>query len=277
MASLNTIAPELRLQIYEEVLRFDGSLERTMHIEKRDRMSTAPSVLADTAILRTSRKMYQEALPVFYKVNTICINHADVCTQDGIINTSLSCDEKLVVKAKWTHHRAADHLCFRRRLPSLLRCLAGDRYPKLKSLFVELCTQNCPGIDFIITHEYLNNAGIKSWYTGVARLEIAVPAKAGSNRIAFSFQIPLASKAWESLADTPRNVLVEGSPNGHLEALGCPGTWEKPLMVCARARAGLPVARGDRKYLRRWSIAITDLQASEISSETYRRMTKHIC
>ncbi|KAK5707119.1 hypothetical protein LTR17_020991 [Elasticomyces elasticus] len=281
MPSFDTIPPEfppeLRLQIYSELLRFDVPLKRTMRQEcpYTPWRSYRPAIIADTAILCVSRKIYQEAIPVFYKQNTVCIHHEDVCTEGSITNTPLSCDERLVVKAKMIFHDDSCRSCFQMRLPSLMQRFDADRYPKLKTIFVEFAERD-PGIDFYDTVEILSAAGIKSWYTSVARLNVAMPSKAGSSGIEFSFQVSVALKAWDYLASLPRDMLEEESRSGQLEAWGCPGVWQRPLMVWARVRAGLPVAEGNDRHLRWLDIATTDLQASEISSNTYKRMTEHL-
>ncbi|KAK5712050.1 hypothetical protein LTR15_012119 [Elasticomyces elasticus] len=218
-----------------------------------------PAIISDTAIL----------------CNTVCINHFDVCIEGDITKTSLSCDDRLVVKAKMIFHDDCCRSCFQIDLPSFMQRFGIDRYPKLEAIFVEFAERN-PGIDFYDAFEILSRAGINSWYTSVAKLNVAMPSKAGSSGVEFSFQVSVALKAWDYLASLPRDMLEEESCSGQLEAWGCPGVWQRPLMVWARVRAGLPVTEGNGRYLEHADITTTGLQASEIFSNTYKRMTEYL-
>ncbi|KAK5705505.1 hypothetical protein LTR97_002624 [Elasticomyces elasticus] len=261
MPSFDTIPPELRLQIYGELLRFDVPLKRTIRQEYPyiPWRSYRPTIIAGTAIL----------------CNTVCINHHDVCIEGDVAETSLSYDDRLVVKAKMIFHDDSCRPCFQTSLPSFMQRFDVDRYPKLETIFVEFAERN-PGIDFYDTVNYLSHAGIKSWYTSVARLNVAMPAKAGSSGIDVSFRVSVTLEAWDYLASLPRDMLEEEGCSSQLESWGCPGVWQRPLMFWARVRAGLPVAEGNDRCLRRLNITTTDLQASEISSNTYKLMTEHL-
>ncbi|KAK5692781.1 hypothetical protein LTR17_025274 [Elasticomyces elasticus] len=80
-----TLPAELRLDIYERILRFDCPLRRIKPIEELD--GTLDDDLrqfvrggpADISILFACCKTFDEALPILYKQNTISLCHNDVC------------------------------------------------------------------------------------------------------------------------------------------------------------------------------------------------------
>ncbi|KAK4974537.1 hypothetical protein LTR42_005182 [Elasticomyces elasticus] len=79
-----TLPPEMRLDIYERVLRFDCPIRRIKPIEELD--GTLDDDLrqfvrggpADISILFACRKTFDEALPILYKQNTISLCHNDI-------------------------------------------------------------------------------------------------------------------------------------------------------------------------------------------------------
>ncbi|KAK5687772.1 hypothetical protein LTS10_001912 [Elasticomyces elasticus] len=97
MPTLESIAVELRLQIYGYVLGFDTPLKRSVFVWLDQKVSTAKKPTAvDTAILR----IFQEALLKIYNLNTIYVCHMDICVAGAYAQIALSGESKC-----WhTHH-----------------------------------------------------------------------------------------------------------------------------------------------------------------------------
>ncbi|KAK4548935.1 hypothetical protein LTR36_008708 [Oleoguttula mirabilis] len=82
---VSDLPAEIRLDIYERILRFDCPLKRIKPIDELD--GTVDDELrqyvrggrVNIAIIFASRTTYQEAIPVLYKLNTISLCHDDVC------------------------------------------------------------------------------------------------------------------------------------------------------------------------------------------------------
>ncbi|KAK4892371.1 hypothetical protein LTR27_009205 [Elasticomyces elasticus] len=269
MASLDTIAPELRLQIYEELLRFNGSLERTMHIEEHDHMSTARPIIADTAILCTSRKIHQEALPVFYKLNTICVHHDNVCwVSNKTYTAQQSCDREHITKVQLTvHEDARCRLCF--YSPYLMLLLQGFntvRYPKLESVSIEVEARDI-GYFFHTTTEAYRYSDFKFRYTSLAKVDVQMAAGLGSPPIIFKIQVTAARTAWEYLISLQQERLDEEDWSGAPEAWNSLKEWRKPLEFWARVHAGLPVSVEDSSGLDWEKIPRAGLEAGEIQAD----------
>ncbi|KAK5687776.1 hypothetical protein LTS10_001916 [Elasticomyces elasticus] len=277
MPSFDTIAPELRLQIYGEVLRFELPLARTMHKEESDirRTHKRPLVIADTAILCVSRKVHQEATPVFYKLNSICVTHTDVCVSGHDANTTQSCDEELVVKAQLTVYNSPPcSQCFHPKLPLLLQQFTEERFPKLESVCVEVPTCNISSY-FNYAIGAFTNMHIKTRYTGLAKINVEMPAAAASRPITFTIHVAAATTIWEDLVSLQRKKFEEEDLSEDPRTWSSGGYWFRWsiwLELWARIYVGLPIP-ADYDFWDWNLMPMAALQADEITSDTCRVMT----
>ncbi|KAK4892372.1 hypothetical protein LTR27_009206 [Elasticomyces elasticus] len=271
MASLDTIAPELRLLIYAELWQFERILERTMHTEdeepKRFERLTAT---ADTAILCVSRKLHEEALPLFYELNTIRINHYDICLAGGIANTALSCNKDLVMKAQLTVHDDACR-CLYEGLGSLLQWFDGTRYPKLRDLRIEV-TARAFGLFYQSVSRVFRNSGVKLRYTGAARLEISLP----SNFPKLTIQTTSAIKAWDGVSQLSVQELEAWKVTDRPVWMQVHERNDRPFLVWAGIRAGLPLERSEAWCVLNPGIEQAELEAQELPSDTYKKMSEFL-
>ncbi|KAK4898232.1 hypothetical protein LTR27_004239 [Elasticomyces elasticus] len=135
-----TLPAELRLDIYERVLRFDCPIRRIKPIEELD--GTLDDDLrqfvrggpSDVSILFACRKTFDEALPILYKQNTISLCHNDVCFT--------RCNRELLTQAvvvdwlesgSWTTCTACSKDVY-----SFLGELHPTNFPKLKLVTFDL-------------------------------------------------------------------------------------------------------------------------------------------
>lgn len=181
-AFTDKIPAELRLDIYERILRFGLPLRRVKPVDELD--GTEEDELrqyvrgdrVNISILFTCRKAYDEGLPVFYKLNTASLCHEEVCLLN-FDNPFTRCDRSLlenVVVVDWLevqpwtrcrHHCAA-------KVAELLRGFNRSVYPKLQS--VKLSLEGFRG-GFPALGEQLLKAGydLDFQFTGVGRFEVA--------------------------------------------------------------------------------------------------------
>ena len=81
---LTGLPVELRLRIYEYLLRFDKPVKLRQIIPGSK----------DLSILRTNQQIYHEALPVLYDLNTIIVTRNDFCkSTDASLKTPLKLDQ----------------------------------------------------------------------------------------------------------------------------------------------------------------------------------------
>ncbi|KAK5687777.1 hypothetical protein LTS10_001917 [Elasticomyces elasticus] len=277
MPSLNTIAPELRLLIYAELWHFEGTLERTMHKEDEGPKSfDRQTAIADTAILCVSRKLlkadmyhsrHEEALPLFYELNTIRINHYDICLAGGIANTALSCNEKLVMKAQPTVHDDACR-CHYEGLGSLLQWFDGTRYPNLRVLRIEVTTRAF-GLFYQSVSRVFRNTGMQ---LRVAKLEIALP----SNFPRLTIQTTSAIKAWDGFSQLSAQELEAWKVTDRPVWMQVRERNDRPFLAWARIRAGLPLERSEAWCVLNPGIEQAELEAQEFSSNTYKKMSEFL-
>lgn len=79
---LSKLPPELRIRIYEFALPIGVPVKRkaTQNTEPPDEANAAQRVVFLSAgLLFVDRLTYKEALPIFYKTNTISVRRSDVC------------------------------------------------------------------------------------------------------------------------------------------------------------------------------------------------------
>ncbi|KAK5712049.1 hypothetical protein LTR15_012118 [Elasticomyces elasticus] len=280
MASLDTIAPELRLLIYAELLQFEGTLERAMHKEGEGPNSLERlTAIADTAILCVNRKLlktdiyqsrHEEALPLFDELNTFRINHHDICLAGGIANTALSCNEDLVTSAQLTVHDDACR-CHYEGLGSLLQWFGGTRYPKLRALQIEVTTRAF-GLFYQSVSRVFRNSGVQLRYTGVAKLDIALP----SNFPRVTVQTTSAIKAWDRFAQLSVQELEAWKITDRPVWMQVHEWNDRPFLAWARIRAGLPLKREEAWCVLNPGIERAELEAQELSSDTYRKMSEFL-
>ncbi|KAI7219263.1 hypothetical protein KC333_g3077 [Hortaea werneckii] len=102
MGFVTDLPPEIRLEIYEYLFCFDCPLKRIKTIEELDGTledEVRQYVRGDRielGILFASRTTFREALPVFYKLNTVSLCHDDVCLQHFHQRPFRRCDQNLV-------------------------------------------------------------------------------------------------------------------------------------------------------------------------------------
>ena len=108
MAKLTDLAVETRFQIFDQPSYFPATAQARAAQEGRapganglfrqPRSKRLFNKVNATAVLFVNRKMHQEALTVFYKLNTIRIHHYDICgwTLDY---EPISCDRDLLERA----------------------------------------------------------------------------------------------------------------------------------------------------------------------------------
>ncbi|KAK4955099.1 hypothetical protein LTR10_007293 [Elasticomyces elasticus] len=68
---LTKLPSELRIRIYEDVLRFDNPIKLRQHVPGSE----------STTILRCNRQIYHEALAVLYDVNIVSVSRNDFCAK----------------------------------------------------------------------------------------------------------------------------------------------------------------------------------------------------
>ena len=75
---IDYLPPELRVTIYEILLGFEGPLQLQSNFDD----CHATDRLRDTSLLRVSRLLYNEALPVFFSLNFIAARRSDFCRRN---------------------------------------------------------------------------------------------------------------------------------------------------------------------------------------------------
>ncbi|KAK5678874.1 hypothetical protein LTS10_008529 [Elasticomyces elasticus] len=68
---LTKLPSELRIRIYEDVLRFDNPIKLRQHVPGSE----------STTILRCNRQIYHEALAVLYDINIVSVSRNDFCAK----------------------------------------------------------------------------------------------------------------------------------------------------------------------------------------------------
>ncbi|KAI7163572.1 hypothetical protein KC343_g5515 [Hortaea werneckii] len=102
MGFITDLPPEIRLDIYEYLLRFHCPLKRIKTIDELD--GTLDDEVRqyvrggriELGILFACHTTFREALPVFYKLNTVSLCHDDVCLQHFHQRPFRRCDQTLV-------------------------------------------------------------------------------------------------------------------------------------------------------------------------------------
>ncbi|KAK5687773.1 hypothetical protein LTS10_001913 [Elasticomyces elasticus] len=291
MPNFNTIAPELRLHIYEHVLRFDAPLKRTLfdrlQVKEYEDNYNLPDP-ANTAILSVCRQVHDEALPVFYKVNTIWICHSDVCLSDIYTRTSLSCVKKLIVHARMTHNDKVcvdgEFLksCWISRMAGLLRQLVGPQYPRLRTITIDSTMDDFGDEDddmesnwwFACSNveKYLRESGAEVTYTGLARLTITLAATtAAQQQPTITLQCAAAAQVMDSALKLSKAELKARTTDGLFERHE--DMLSRVCNTIARAHAQLPLSTNQRMILGQAGLRCEDVDGQTLSSAVYRKMT----
>ncbi|KAK4944752.1 hypothetical protein LTR10_015922 [Elasticomyces elasticus] len=285
MPNLDTIAPELRLHIYEHALSFDTPLKRTLF--DRLRITTHhnrdhPPAIVNTALLRVCRMVYEEALPVFYKLNSIWICHTDVCLSTKYARTSLSCTQSLLVHARLTQdpHACNEggtiYSCFIVYTPRLLQHFTGPAYPRLRSLTIESPLESPDEdlgwpITYEETVEHLRNSDVEVTYTGITRFTAVLAETTGHRQSTITIQCGAAAAAADRMFALSRAELAKASLQDTFSGMG-----KRVFEVCyafARAHAQLPLQSHQYKTLKEGGLRREDFDGSPFSPAMYERMT----
>ncbi|KAI7374475.1 hypothetical protein KC336_g20207, partial [Hortaea werneckii] len=148
MGFITDVPPEIRLEIYEYLLRFDCPLKRIKAIDELD--GTPEDELrqyvrgnrVELGILFASRTTFREALPVFYKLNTVSLCHDDVCLQQFHQRPFRRCDPTLVQtivvvdwleSGPWTMCQECSS-----DTPSFFANFSPQHFPRLKQVTFDL-------------------------------------------------------------------------------------------------------------------------------------------
>lgn len=144
---ITDLPAELRLDIYERALQFEYPLRRikpideldgTIDDEMRQYVRGGP---ANVAIMLACKKTYQEALPVFYKLNTMSLCHGDVCLltrEQGFTRCAKDLVQRILVvdwleSGPWTRCPA----CAKNVL-EFLNTFCSAYFPRLQALTLDL-------------------------------------------------------------------------------------------------------------------------------------------
>ncbi|KAK5115507.1 hypothetical protein LTR62_001166 [Meristemomyces frigidus] len=146
MAGIMDLAVETRLQIFEYLLHFNKALVR---VEKGKR-SKGDRLFRElgqsrklyrkshaTAVLFVGKQIFEEAIAVFYKLNTIVVDHKSMCHDDAAVRC---CDETLLQHAVLDDSSllSSSSTCgCSDRLYDIMKTLSsGVVFPKLRSLTI---------------------------------------------------------------------------------------------------------------------------------------------
>ncbi|KAK3111742.1 hypothetical protein LTR53_012694 [Teratosphaeriaceae sp. CCFEE 6253] len=144
---LMSIPTELRLDIFERLLRFDCPLRRIKLIEELD--GTLDDDLrqhvrggpADISIIFACRTTYREALPILYKQSTTSLCHDDVCLLSRELGFT-RCKPELLTNivivdwlecGPWTTCKACS-----KDVRAFLGGFDRDLFPRLKTMTLDL-------------------------------------------------------------------------------------------------------------------------------------------
>ncbi|KAK5712053.1 hypothetical protein LTR15_012122 [Elasticomyces elasticus] len=291
MPDLDTIAPELRLNIYEHLLRFDTPLKRTLFHRlqiKLHGIGGPQAAKVDTAIFRVCRQIFDEALPVFYKSNVIWVCHSDVCVSDRYARTSLSCTKSLLVHARLTQNRYecenddSEPTCVKRQAIELLQQFAGPQYPRLRSLTLEggpyegaaewnlACGK--------IVADQLRKSGVEVTYTGLARFTVTLASSsttAGDDpkHLTITSHCASVAEAFDHMSGLSRaefEAAVLGEDICRLVDDEC----EAEVCVSfARAHTQQALLTEHREILDRAGLSRKDFDGQPLSAVMYERVT----
>ncbi|KAK3657637.1 hypothetical protein LTR56_002412 [Elasticomyces elasticus] len=275
MPNLDTIAPELRLNIYEHVLRFDIPLKRTLFDRLLRKRSSMVSMV-NTSILRVCRTIHEEALPVFYNSNAIWICHLDVCLSGKFARTSLSCAQNLIVHARMTADSEGCEdewpyqTCDVEDTAQLLQQFAGPRYPRLQTLTIEAGLDDAGNVwydTYGTIAEGLRKQGAEVTYTGLARFTIASTPTVGNQKPAITFQDARTAEAFDLLSGLTRPELENMELVGRL-------CWRIFGSYKFTAHAQLPLPKYQLNVLEDAHLSREDFDGQPISSAMYESMTR---
>ncbi|KAK5705508.1 hypothetical protein LTR97_002627 [Elasticomyces elasticus] len=278
MPNFNTIAPELRLHIYEHILRFDAPLKRTLFdrllVKEYEDNYELPEP-ANTAILSVCRQ-----------VNTIWICHSDVCLGDSYTRTSLSCVKKLIVHARMTHNPRVcedgefNKSCWIARLAGLLRQLVGPQYPRLRTITVDSTMDNFDDDDWDpnwwfaceSVEKHLRESGAEVTYTGLARLTITLAATTAlQQQPTIKLHCAAEAQGMDSMLKLSKAELeartIKGLFERHEDMLS------RLCITCARAHAQLPLSTDQRMVPGEAGLRCEDFDGQTLFSAMYRKMT----
>ncbi|KAK5707115.1 hypothetical protein LTR17_020987 [Elasticomyces elasticus] len=265
MPTFDSIAPELRVQIYELVLHSDDPLKRTLLKEIRTGMAEtnddddddSKPIIINTAILFASRLIHREALTVFYKRNTIRICHTDICSSGGDAPTALSCVEPLLVNARSQ--------------------LAGSRYPNVKTIKIDVAES-----DAICCFEgvsgYLRSLSYTLRYTGVASFASVMPQSKSLRSLSYTFVCTELVDEWKAIStdytperlDAPSVLSFEETLTGH-------GAINWNLCTCfARLQANLPLNAEMLEEMNYDGLQQEEFVGRDWSSDAYEQITNAI-
>ncbi|KAK5731616.1 hypothetical protein LTR17_011208 [Elasticomyces elasticus] len=285
MPNLDTIATELRLNIYEHVFSTEKPLKRILSQGTPSQSQAARGrqpTKAITAILQTCRQICDEALPVLYKVGTLTICHTDICRSEGHTRTSLSCPKDLLVHASLDREEACEDInCFTYRVPHILQEFIAE-HPKLQSLTID-CVMDTTTDDpndvvrandlswfFVCEYveDYLREAGGKVTYTGLARANVTLATTTALNQPTITFQCAEVAETLDRMLRLSHNELERDSEADPLKA--------RQFAVCnafARAHAQLHISADQLEILKEAGLGPEDFDGKPLSAKMYRDMT----
>ncbi|KAK4892368.1 hypothetical protein LTR27_009202 [Elasticomyces elasticus] len=290
MPNFNTIAPELRLNIYEHLFSTKKPLKRILSRgapSQNQAAHGAQSTRAITAILQTCRQIHDEALPMLYKAGTLMICHTDICTADGYARTSLSCPKDLLVHASLDKDKdecedEPDHItCLTSRLPCLLHQFVFE-HPKLQSLTIDCVlvtmandandVEGANDLSWFFTCEevedYLFEAGATVTYTGLTKVNITLATTTGVQHPTLIIQCAEVARTLDRMLRLSHAELEEASEADPFKA--------RQFAVCnafARAHAQLQLSADQLKIIREAGLKPACFDGKPLSHDMYGSMT----
>ncbi|KAK3116792.1 hypothetical protein LTR53_002494 [Teratosphaeriaceae sp. CCFEE 6253] len=267
------LPPELRLRIYEHVVEFTQPIKLRQHIAGS----------TDMAILRASKLLYREALPVLYDVNTISVTRNDFC---------LNTDAALRTPIMGQHVRHLRMTSFGESiacnfLPA--RCSACEDQatgllqalrlmPQLKTVTVDYSTQPS---NFVRFRTSARTSGVTFPCVGVGVYKFR---GAGLDKVDFTFQHRPLATIWLALVilsmpDTPERE--EEATLARLRKFDASLTDTLWFLFCAQQYGQLHAFGGETSeawveegQLAHWSEAERDLALDKLT--TYLAMMRHM-
>ncbi|KAK5707116.1 hypothetical protein LTR17_020988 [Elasticomyces elasticus] len=280
MPNLDTIATELRLNIYEHVLRCNSPLRRAISNDRTSDDERDPAAVS-TAILCVSRQIYEEALPVFYAVNTISIRHTNFCLATSRTQGSLSYAADLLVHAHMRDNDDADDnvcpnveyitSCFLRGARQLLRGFVGPMHPRLKMLTIE-CARTGQGEEWYGEEVLKYLQGARVTYTGATRFEVVLDPTHGHKQPSITFQCTAIAGIMDRLLHHTQSELeMEGLRGKGFEDIGELSTLCLAI-IFARNQASL--THDQRSVLEDAELRPEAFSGQPLSPALYKIMTR---
>lgn len=230
-ASLLDLAVETRLQIYEHLLHYGTPLARTnktdlclkLHQgycdEHRCTYQSYDGTYANTAILLANKRIYLEAIEVFYALNTVVLKPEDFCDAlrhggDDMPFGHRDLVKRLILK---DHHISASFSWL-----GTLYCSCGKKLfdnlttlPRVQQVTLRVETSNASPVAMMV--DKLRDTGPASTaiFTDVGRYEVSVP-----NLPAIIFEHRDIMTEWQFACTLPTTELNVRSYGDEESALG---------------------------------------------------------